>query len=1734
MKTDKNRTRLKDRQRVDVRVLGQILAAQNIDFVLPDVTHITEFFAETLVTIPGISSCRVCLQGVTVQKGEGEMDTAACKECPVSRIKEANREDISPFMPDIAFTCRLGEQPGIRSHAIVSPRHHFGFFIFKVNDLDVFNVYQPFIGNLANYVALSLENRLQRELLQQSQAELERKVEERTRDLIAANTQLKDEVETRRRTENALRLKELQIRQLIEASPVAMLAASGDDQHAEFVNEKFTELFGYTIEEIPDPEHWWPLAYPDEDYREKIKALWKAKTEPAIRDRGQIEPVEAVVRCKDGTHRHVEFRLSSIGEKHLITLVDLTDRKQAEEELRERERHSQSLLRLSKRLEQAQTYMEALNAAQDEVREIVGYKNLWAYLITEDKQYAHSLVASGPLENVIMSENGTATLRIKGDRMLEEIVESKDIVVVEDAQTDDRVNKEIVTQLGNRTIVNIPIILFDKHLGSVGTGTYGDEGIRVPTASERQFLMALASHMAVTFDRIHLLMERRKIEQELAAREREYRVLLENIPDLIVRYNADLRRVYVNPAWEKASGLSSLDVVHVDPANLPRVPNPINSEYLEKLQQVLATGVTQTIEFTWVNAHGETLYLDYVIVPEYDQAGTISGVLSVGRDLTERNRAEENLRASEEKFRAIIEQSAEGILLADEDGLVVEWNHADEAMTGLKRDQVLGRPLWDVMLKIIAPERITVERREAIRSGILEALRTGKSRLFDAPVEMEFYPLSSKEKHYIHQTIFPIRTEKGYRIASLIQDITDRKRAEEALRESEYKLGEAARIAHVGYWDRDYAADTINLSEEACHIFGLPLQYRFSRLAEWHPQWLNLIHPDDQPRVTQILNRALAGGPPYNVDYRVIRPNGEVRNVHSFAELTRDESGKPLRMFGTMIDITERIRAEAERQTHLRFLESMDQINRAIQKTDGFEQMASEVLDITLSLFNCDRAFLLYPCDPEAASWFSPMERTRPEYPGVLALGFDEIPMDAEVSGTLRLLLESDGPVKFGPGNPYPLPSDVSERFNIKSFMSMAIYPKVDKPWQFGIHQCSHHRTWASEDERLFQEIGRRLTDALTSLLAHRNLQESELRYRQIFENTSDIIVITEVTQDGRFVQVASNPAWEKVVGLDDSAVLGKPFEEFAEVDETSRVVLGRYRECVEKRAPLDCELELVTPSGHWYVDTTLIPLSNAAGRIYRIIGISRDITGRKKHEIEREAIVSVSTALRKAATRAEILTVILDQVKALFEADGSLLVMPNPAIGGVTVEMGRGPVGERFSGLNMPPGMGASSWVISNRKPYLNDHAENDPLFYRPDLLGDSQCVACVPLIVQERASGALWVVRKTAIGEDDLRLLNAIAEIAANAIHRVTLYEQTEQQLHHLMALHKIDLAISANFDLNITLNVIVSSVKDELQVDAASILLLDPITHTLNYAAGTGFRTHNIEQSRVKIGSGCAGRAAQEQRTISCPDLKQDSAALSRLPTLLDEDFAAHLATPLVVKGQVKGVLELFHRKSVEAGPDWFDYFETLAAQTAIAIENASLFENLQHSNSDLMLAYDATIEGWARALDLRDQETEGHTRRVAEMALNLAEKMGIPYVEKIDLWRGALLHDIGKMAIPDSILRKAGPLNQTEVEIMQRHPQYAYQMLFPITYLKNAMVIPYCHHEKWDGSGYPRGLKGDQIPLSARIFAVVDVYDALTSDRPYRAAWTQEETHRYIREQAGRHFDPQIVEIFLSSR
>ena len=620
-----------------------------------------------------------------------------------------------------------------------------------------------------------------------------------------------------------------------------------------------------------------------------------------------------------------------------------------------------------------------------------------------------------------------------------------------------------------------------------------------------------------------------------------------------------------------------------------------------------------------------------------------------------------------------------------------------------------------------------------------------------------------------------------------------------------------------------------------------------------------------------------------------------------------------------------------------------------------------------------------------------------------------------------------------------------------------------------------------------------------------------------------DIIANRVVWSDGLY----------RIFGLTSQA-FGATYEAYLDCvhpDDRERVrqaVEATYR---EHRA-LEYECRIVRPDGRVRVlDMRAEVVLDDRGESARLLGLGIDITERKERERELEAIATVSAALRAANTRAEMLPILLAQVMGLLKAGAAAVALLDPATGELVVELGQGEMAA-MAGQRLPAGAGIGGHVIATSQPYVTDDAGSDPNFYQLNWMREAQATACVPLITRQQAFGVLWAGRVVPFAGEEVRVLSAIGDIAGNAIQRAVLHEQTGRRAEHLAALHTIDAAISSSLDLRLTLNILLDQVMTQLGVDAAAVLLFKSHLQTLEYAAGRGFRGKGIEHLRLRLGEGYAGRAALERRTIGLPNLAEEEPDFSRGSSLDGEAFQAYYGVPLIVKGQVEGVLEIFHRTRLTPDPEWLEFLEALAGQAAIAIDSAQLFDDLQHSNLQLTLAYDATIEGWSRALDLRDKETEGHTLRVTEMTLQLARGMGtFTEEELVHVRRGALLHDIGKMGIPDGILLKPGPLTDEEWVIMRKHPAYAYELLSPVLYLRPALEIPYCHHEKWDGTGYPRGLRGEQIPPAARMFAVVDVWDALRSDRPYRGGWPEAKVREHIQSLTGTHFDPQAVEVFL---
>jgi PAS domain S-box-containing protein/putative nucleotidyltransferase with HDIG domain len=376
---------------------------------------------------------------------------------------------------------------------------------------------------------------------------------------------------------------------------------------------------------------------------------------------------------------------------------------------------------------------------------------------------------------------------------------------------------------------------------------------------------------------------------------------------------------------------------------------------------------------------------------------------------------------------------------------------------------------------------------------------------------------------------------------------------------------------------------------------------------------------------------------------------------------------------------------------------------------------------------------------------------------------------------------------------------------------------------------------------------------------------------------------------------------------------------------------------------------------------------------------------------------------------------------------------------------------------------------------------------------------------------------VHASALGDEIVVLVNDISA-------RKKAESEIARKFAQLNSLRTLDIAIVNSEGLHELLDVFLNQIAVQLGADAIWVMLSDGQNQ-----AGFDVFTYGYAQPNIltKIESTAAMR-----RVVTTPEptLIRDAASISAIYGSDAYNFSFCASIPMITKNGVIGILAVFRRDTYSPDGDWLRFFEALAGQTAIGVDRINLTDSLKSLNHSLVVAYDTTLQGWARALELRDKETEGHSRRVAEMTLQLARAVGVPESDLQDIYRGALLHDIGKMPIPDRILLKNGPLTDEEWVLMRQHPETARQLLKNIPFLQRALEIPYGHHEHWDGCGYPLGQKGDQIPLPARLFAFADVWDALSSDRPYRQAWPIVKVIEYIRERSGKQFDPHITPYF----
>lgn len=445
--------------------------------------------------------------------------------------------------------------------------------------------------------------------------------------------------------------------------------------------------------------------------------------------------------------------------------------------------------------------------------------------------------------------------------------------------------------------------------------------------------------------------------------------------------------------------------------------------------------------------------------------------------------------------------------------------------------------------------------------------------------------------------------------------------------------------------------------------------------------------------------------------------------------------------------------------------------------------------------------------------------------------------------------------------------------------------------------------------------------------------------------------------------------------------------------------------------------------------------------------------------------------------------------------------------------------------------GSGLSGIIAQNKRGEIVNYDAADPrgLVVKGTEANPFEHLMGVPVLNHEELTGLVVVWRTGAEKEfqpAELNFLTGLAQQAAVAIENARLFQLEQERRQEAENLQVAATAVSSSLDLQQVLQTIMIALKHVIPYDSASMLLLEG--DHVRLRATQGLQRPDAALNQLFSANNPLLRAIHlSGRPVILPDAQHDP-RFEVWPG--SEDIHGWLGVPLIARGEVIGYITL-ESKAIDSFQEKDALLaQTFAHQAAAAIDNARLYSGLEQANRELSRAYDTTLEGWGNALELRDKETQGHTRRVADLTVRLGRQLGLEEPDLVNLRRGVLVHDIGKMGVPDEILHKETSLTKREWDEMRKHPQYAFDLLYPIPYLRAALTVAYCHHERWNGSGYPRGLSGEEIPLPARIFAVVDVWDALLSDRPYRKAWARKRAMDYLRDQSGVLFDPTIVQAF----
>ncbi len=1175
--------------------------------------------------------------------------------------------------------------------------------------------------------------------------------------------------------------------------------------------------------------------------------------------------------------------------------------------------------------------------------------------------------------------------------------------------------------------------------------------------------------------------DRKSAQEELRQSEKKYRTLYQTMAQGVVYTDAAGNYTSANPAAEEILGMGLQELKSrscTDPKwetvkktgePLPAAEHPmvIALEKGERVEDVIY-GVKnpQREKRVWLNVSAVPLFRE----GEDDPYQVFTTFLDIS-DLIE---VQEELRKSERKFRTLYQTMAQGVVYQNANGEITSANPAAERILGLSHDQLLGKESIDEDWQAI---KLNGEPLPGEKHPGMVALRTGE-RVED----FEFGVNNPKRGETVWINVsavpqFQEGEENPCQVFTTFLDITDRVRIQKVLEE---RVKELRCISNISaFIEKD---PTIN---DLCRITVEELVQAMQ-------------FPDISKAVVELA--------------------GEHYEEDGFEDGTENSLQVPIRLRDDMIG---RIRVCYIEDKEFLIPEEKNLLENISRRLSSYykRQQTQQALEESEERFrravmDAPNPLAIYAEDGEVVT----VNTAWTEFSGYEAV---DIPT---VSDWLEKAHGEE--------------SEILEKEIKELFME-------DEPVENGEYKVKtkdgDDRIWFFRSSPLGRlPDGRRAvismaTDITERVEAEEKLEASEERFRTaIFEAPYPIMIHA---QDGEVLTV--NDAW--IEGSGYSAEELQTLENWTDkaFRERGEEVISMIREKYAERRQLDEEeMVILTKDGERRIwQFTSAALGTTPDGRFSAMTIARDITEREKYLDRIVALREIDQVVSSTLDLDEVLNLITEEMQHVMHYDMMSILLKQGQRLQVFALKGVGKIDNRDA-LQIPITPDYPNYDVVNQKQplALTDVAAQYPKFSQAldlDFLKKIKSWLGVPFISKGEVIGMFAMDRYESdpFTEEDIEVARQFASRAAIAIDNAQLYEKTIRQLEQLEILRDIDSLITRSLALDEALPELLHYVRKGLDVDAATVLIYDDESEHLILKAGEGLQHELQVENPIELGQGYAGKVAASKSGVFVPEVVYGEGGEVFPVNLEQEGMVSFYGLPLITKGDLKGVLELFHRNRLDPDQEWMDFAETLSGQAAIAVDNITLFNGMQQANEDLRQSYNATTEGWAKALELRDQETEGHSQRMVELTLEMAKRFGFKEEELQHIRRGVLLHDIGKMGIPDAILHKPGPLTEAEWEIMRKHPVFSFNMLKDIDYLKPALKIPHYHHERWDGSGYPEGLKGKEIPLEARIFMVVDIWDALLSDRPYRDAWSEEKTMEYLQDQAGKTLDPEIVAVFL---